>query len=297
MIRIKPLCSWTDPATLFARLCRQSQDGAGRWNDLWMSPDHREPDCWLVVNAPRRHGAWRNQRHRPERTILWSVEHSQATWRRTYNYSRWEHDPRYRVVLNHRRRLNWVEFHIGHDYEHLKATTPDKGRTLSAIASGMYTLPGHTRRIDFLRNLDGRDLSFLATPFDHFGFDNRHGLTHYRGPLQAYQKESGLDPYRYSIAVEAIDEPNYVTEKFFDCILCETLPFYWGCSNLEQWFDPECFVRLDLENPDAAYLTLRQTIEADEWTRRLPAIRRAKQRILDEYNLFPVLETVVREFA
>ena len=145
--------------------------------------------------------------------------------------------------------------------------------------------------------METRDLSFLAIPFDHYGFANPQGLGHYRGPLPAYRKESGLEPYRYSLAVEAVDEANYVTEKFFDCILSETLPFYWGCSNLEEWFDSDCFIRLDLDDSDVAFRTLREAIEADEWARRLPAIRRAKARILDEYNLFPILEAVLRDLV
>lgn len=297
MIRIKPLCSWTDSATLFEQIRRQSQDGEGRWNDLWMSPDHRRPDFWLVVNAPRRHGRCLAQRHAPERTILWSVEHQRAYWRHKYHYGRWERDPRYRVVLNHARRLNWVEFHIGHGYGHLKAHSPEKTRTLSAIVGAAYQLPGHRRRIDFLRHLETRDLSFLETPLDHYGYDNGQGLAHYRGPLEAYRKEPGLDPYRYSLAVEAVDEPNYATEKIFDCILCETLPLYWGCSNLETWLEPECFLRLDLDDPEAAFETLRDAVRSDAWRRRLPALRRAKERILEEYNVFPVLEAIVREIA
>jgi hypothetical protein len=295
MIRVKALCSWTDPHTLFERLRRQSQDGDGRWNDLWMSPDHRHPDWWLVVNAPRRHGRCLVQRHRPERTILWSVEHQQAGWRRKYRYSRWERDPRYRVVLNHRGRLNWVEFHVGHGYAGLKTHTPEKTRTLSAVIGPAYELAGHRLRVDFLRDLEGRDLSFLETPLDHYGHDNRLGLAHYRGALPPYRKEAGLDPYRYSLAVEAVDEPNYATEKIFDCILCETLPFYWGCSNLEDWLEPESFVRLDLEDPDRAYRVLRDAVEGDAWSQRLPALRRARRRILEEYNVFPVLERIVRE--
>lgn len=297
MIRVKPLCSWTSPEALFAGLRRQSQDGDGRWNDLWMSPSHRRPDFWFVVNAPRRHGAWRSQPHRPERTVLWSVEHGRAEWRLRYGYDRWQRDPRYRVVLDHARRLNWVQFHVGRSYRELRASSPEKTRTLSAVISSADRLDGQRRRLALLRDLEGRDLSFLDSRFDHYGFDNRHGFAHYRGALAPDRKESGLEPYRYSIAVEAVSEPNYASEKLFDCLLCETLPLYWGCPNLEDWLDPECFVRLPLDEPDAAYRTLRGVVEANEWERRLPAIRRAKRRLLDEYNVFPVLEQVIGSLA
>ncbi len=297
MIQIKPLCSWTSPEGLFDQIRRQSQDGDGRWNDLSMSPTHRSPDFWFVVNAPRRHGAWRSQWHRPKRTVLWSVEHSLANWRSKYGYGRWQSDERYRTVIDHSSRLNWVEFHIGRTYTELMSQSPDKTKTLSAVISSSNEMPGHKKRIDLLRALDRSDLSFLETPFDHYGFDNRHGFEHYRGPLEPYRKERGLEPYRYSLAVEAASEINYVTEKFFDCILCETLPFYWGCPNIEDWFDPDCFIRLDLDDLEAACETVRSSIEKDEWSRRLPSIRRAKRRILDEYNVFPALEGILNGIA
>jgi hypothetical protein len=278
-------------------LRRQSQDGEGRWNDVWMSPRHRSPDFWFIVNSPRRHGAWRTQRHRPERSVLWSVEHSQAEWRRLHDYGRFQRDPRYRVVLDHERRLNWVEFHVGRTYGELLRSSPRKTRTLSAVIGSSTALPGQQRRVALLRHLERSDLSFLATPFDHYGRDAGLGLACHRGPLPPYRKEAGLDPYRYSLAVEAVCERNYATEKLFDCLLCETLPFYWGCPNLEDWLEPECFIRLDLDDLDAAYATIRAAVEADEWQRRLPAIRRAKRRILEEYNPFPVLDALLREVA
>ena len=42
----------------------------------------------------------------------------------------------------------------------------------------------------------------------------------------------------FSIVVESTREKNYFSEKLIDCLLTKTIPFYWGCPNVEEFFDP-----------------------------------------------------------
>jgi hypothetical protein len=41
----------------------------------------------------------------------------------------------------------------------------------------------------------------------------------------------------FSIAVESSYEKNYFTEKLIDCLLTKTVPIYWGCPNISDFFD------------------------------------------------------------
>lgn len=43
----------------------------------------------------------------------------------------------------------------------------------------------------------------------------------------------------FSVAIENSSEPNYFTEKVIDCFLTYTIPLYWGCSNIESYFDKD----------------------------------------------------------
>jgi GR25 family glycosyltransferase involved in LPS biosynthesis len=128
---------------------------------------------------------------------------------------------------------------------------------------------------------------------DVFGRGAIDGVPNHKGELPEWDKRDGLFPYRYTIAAENFSEHNYVTEKFFDAILSECLCFYWGCPNLEQLVDPDVFVRLPLEDPAQAQRIIEQAIADDLWSQRIDAIRREKQRILDEYQLFPTIERVL----
>lgn len=42
---------------------------------------------------------------------------------------------------------------------------------------------------------------------------------------------------QFSIAVESSRENSYFTEKLIDCLLTKTVPVYWGCPNIEDFFD------------------------------------------------------------
>ena len=50
-------------------------------------------------------------------------------------------------------------------------------------------------------------------------------------------KQDGLLPYRYSVVIENVQEVDYFTEKLLHCMLCGTIPIYWGAPNIEEYFD------------------------------------------------------------
>ena len=93
-----------------------------------------------------------------------------------------------------------------------------KSRDVSMIYSGKTSAPGHQLRHQIARSLTGVDL---------FG----HGIA----PIE--QKEKGLLDYRYSVVVENGRIRNYFTEKLVDCLAVGTIPIYWGCPNIGDFFD------------------------------------------------------------
>jgi hypothetical protein len=58
-----------------------------------------------------------------------------------------------------------------------------------------------------------------------------------RGYRPFAEKAEGLAPFRYSIVIENSRESNYFTEKLIDAMLCGTIPIYWGCPNIGEFFD------------------------------------------------------------
>jgi hypothetical protein len=86
-------------------------------------------------------------------------------------------------------------------------------------------------------------------------------------------KSDGLAPYRYSVVIENVREPNYFSEKLVDAVLCDTVPIYWGCPNLERFMDPSGIIQC--QNLGDIQAALAGMSDAD-WQARLPALQALK---------------------
>jgi hypothetical protein len=52
-------------------------------------------------------------------------------------------------------------------------------------------------------------------------------------------KDFILGESMFSVIIENSSHNNYFTEKLTDCMLMKTVPIYWGCSNIEQYYNPK----------------------------------------------------------
>jgi hypothetical protein len=153
---------------------------------------------------------------------------------------------------------------------------PPKTRKISTVCSsraGKLTL--HYKRVQFTERLRS-DLPEL----DVFG----HGVR----PIS--DKAEVLNPYEYHIAIENHVYPHHLTEKLPDAFLGYTLPFYHGCPNASRYFPEESFVPINFEDYERTRDIIRSTIANNEYKDRLPYIIEARRRVLDEHNLFALLE-------
>lgn len=142
-----------------------------------------------------------------------------------------------------------------------------KTRMISLIASAKRAQPGHLIRheiVDWARR-DSIDLDALGggyQPFDH--------------------KQDGLAPYRFSVVIENGFEPNHFTEKLIDAILCECVPIYLGCPNLDRFLDTSGMIICNDENDiRKAILNASETL----FQSKLPALRAIKEEAARLGNL------------
>ena len=75
-------------------------------------------------------------------------------------------------------------------------------------------------------------------------------------------------------------------KKLADAFLGQTLPFYYGATNLNDHFRAELYCVIDINRPQAAIDTIKNALVNQEYEKRLPFIQEARRRILEEYNLF-----------
>ena len=183
--------------------------------------------------------------------------------RRHLKMLRWTYRRFYRVLSYNNALLAAIPNGIRHPFgtswvPQDAAEKAPKTHHMSLIASAKRDSAGHLLRhemVDFVQN-QGLDVAVLG-----------------RGYAPFEMKQDGLAPYRFSVVIENIREPNYFTEKIVDAVLCEAVPIYWGCPNIGDYFDPACMVICENSEQMKAAILAANVAQYDAMA---PALRAAK---------------------
>lgn len=254
-------------------LARQTPGGRLAWKDatFCINEDVSECQAWVVHEALVR---TETTLCPPNQVILLTGEPPDI---KTY-------EPRWlggfaRVVSCHREMrhaglslgqtgLPWM---VGRSYDDLIAADfPAKSADISVICSNKAMVGGHRRRLRFVEQL------LDVSPMPRFG----------RGFRELPDKWDGLAPFRYSVAIENSRHDHYWTEKIADCFLAGTVPIYWGAPNIKDYFPADAMIVIDTLDPVEVARIIRAEATPEAYRRRLPALREAKRRVLEEYNFF-----------
>ena len=174
-----------------------------------------------------------------------------------------------------------VSWHVNKTFDQLVALEmPSKPKPLSWVVGNANDLPGHRKRLAFLEYIQRNS----ALDIDLFG----------RAVQFIEDKWDGLAPYKYSLAIENSSSSDYWTEKIADCFLSWSVPIYYGCTNLEDYFPPDSFIRINIDSPRQAFESVKAIVAGDHWEKRIPALKEARDRVLHRYQLFPHLSRLIR---
>lgn len=144
-----------------------------------------------------------------------------------------------------------------------------KHRMTSLIASSKRDLEGHRLRHDIVDWAAKQDIALEVMGRGYRAFD---------------RKSDGLAPYRFSVVIENVREASYFTEKLVDCVLCETVPIYWGCPNIARFMETGGMILCDTSEDIKA--ALAGANEA-RFQQMLPALRRARAQAAHWAELEP----------
>lgn len=148
----------------------------------------------------------------------------------------------------------------------------DRVGTVCSSKQQTHTL--HSKRYNFTQ-----ELKKLLPAIDIYG----------KGVAPIDDKAESIKPYKYHLAIENHISAHHWTEKLADPFLGEALPFYIGCPNATDYFPPDSFIALDINDPEGSAKIIKKAIETDEYGKRRPAILEAKKRVLFQHNLFAIL--------
>lgn len=112
----------------------------------------------------------------------------------------------------------------------------EKTKLISMISSNKSMIPGHRKRLEFVNKFKDQ--------VDLYG----------RGICDISCKEEGLQDYMFSIAVENAVYDTYFTEKLTDCFATGTIPIFYGCRSVVEYFNEDGIIFLD-DDFDISLLT------------------------------------------
>ena len=148
-----------------------------------------------------------------------------------------------------------------HAEAYSKITQPELYKRFDLILTFHEGLLALNKRFTFtpaggcwIRELDRRiyektsNLSIISSQkSDHVGQKLRHEVVDRfrdqidgvfgRGYKELDNKIDGLSNYRYSLVIENCRTDFYFTEKLIDCFVTGTVPIYWGCPSIGNFFD------------------------------------------------------------
>lgn len=287
-VRIKLLCNWTSSEELLQEwkpILKQQFN-----YQIEFTASNENIDYFIIINKPQNESDYYN----PEKTIVYQMEpwihNNNKNWGvKTWGLWAKPDKNKFKHVHSHDEYLNNVQWQIKIP-ETINIPIKRQNKLIS-ILSEKYFDDGHKKRVNFIRYLEANENELIHI----FGKENYHQLNHYQSELKENKKENHYIHYKYCFSVENNSEYNYASEKIWEPILCECLPFYWGCPNLEEYIDHRAFVRLDLNNMEESLSIIKKAIEEDWWSQRIDIIRKEKERIINELGFLPVLHNILNE--
>jgi len=223
-----------------------------------------------------------------ENTILVTTEPSSITrygraFSKQFNYLITNQDEKVLPHKNAIRSQTGMRWYYGKDYDSIVSTTDlHKTKKISTICSDKqqgHTL--HKLRYEFTKIMEAR-----IPELKRFG----------RGFKWIETKAEALDEYEFHVAIENHFAPNVWTEKLADAFLGFTVPIYYGCPNVYDYFPEDSLIQIDLYDVEGSIAKIKEIIATEgEYERRLDAVKEARRRVIEEYNLLAMINTIVEK--
>lgn len=150
-----------------------------------------------------------------------------------------------------------------------------KSGLISVICSNKTITRDHRARLNFVKVLE-----------NHFGSDI---AVFGRGFREIGDKWDAIAPFRFHVVLENDFVNHYFSEKLTDCFLAQSYPLYYGCPNAAEYFSTDSFTAIDIHQPQHALETIQKALDHQLDHKNAEALRRSRDRVLEEYNLFSII--------
>lgn len=154
-----------------------------------------------------------------------------------------------------------------------------KKKGLSFVCSSKTSTPQQRNRLDIAKHMHSYGLGDVFGSSVGFTIDN---------------KIDGLKDYAFSVAIENCSEDYYFSEKLIDCFLTGSVPIYWGCPSIGEFFDSKGIM---VCNSMSQVVDALKNCTNQEYEKRFPYVVKnywlALKYHIPENNLLRSLEWII----
>lgn len=215
---------------------------------------NHDPNRVWVINAE------------PDTDVFATTHNSWQNAGRVYGYSSKKNHKNY---INSPQMINW---YVNKSYDEIIAYSgKNKASGIGWVTSNKGFLPGHKKRMKFLKNIKselGDDLHLAGSGFKYLK-----------------NKWDGIAPYKYNLAIDNWVSKYSIDEKVMDCWAGLSLPLYYGSPEIHKYFPEKSFERIDIEDKNVGE-KISEIINGDLFEERLPYILEARDILLNKHNMF-----------
>ena len=157
----------------------------------------------------------------------------------------------------------------------------EKSIDLSVICSNKSNTENHSLRLEFVKILK-----------KHFG----DKLYWYGNGINTIEKKSDIIfQSKYHIAIENDSRNNLVSEKLYDSFLGLSFPIYYGAPNINQFFDKDSVISIDINDISNSIKLIENVIEHNLYEKNFKHLLESKEKVLNDFNIVNRLNNLVYE--
>lgn len=158
-----------------------------------------------------------------------------------------------------------------------------KNKQLCCILSNKEMCEGHTLRKKFTKEL------LTKYEFDLYG-----SVSFRNSNLVDNDKNKTLVNYKYCLGFDNQDNiDNFFGTQFTDAILAECCPIFWCGTDLSKHFPDGSYIQIDIKKENETDRII-EILKNDNFEKRIPAIKEAKKLLLNKYNVWPTIKSIIK---
>ena len=96
---------------------------------------------------------------------------------------------------------------------------------------------------------------------------------------ETYAKIALFKRFQFHLAIENSRQENYFTEKLIDCLVTRTIPIYYGCPNIQEYFNINGWVLLETGSPEE-FITKCKELDSGYYERYKETVEENYQKAL-----------------